>query len=429
MDLWLNAAERCELSSAVLLDLAAGFDVINHPMMIQKLSLYGFSNEALNLMKDYLSNRMQCVQIESKCSSLLEVPFGIPQGSILGPLMFVVFINELPMTIKVDNLENNDDSEEEITNPPVEKPEVNSIVIYADDNTPTTSDKNCDNLITNTQENIDKVSAWFAENDMIVSGDKTKLLVLGTKKNRSNKITDDISLHVCGTSVEPTESERLLGVIISDDLTWKSYLHGSEESGEKGLIKQLSMRVGMLSKLRKNISVTQYKQLMAGIFTSKLIYCISVWASIWGIPGIYEDVETSRTSMTKQDMRKLQTLQNKALRLTHGTDRSESTKSLLRKTNSLSVHQLASYLTLTEVFKICRSELPAYHYKKLFGMDCTNNKANRIDFDLSLGRGSFFYQGSRLWNAIPSYMKVLENELSFKLNIREWIKDNIKIKP
>ena len=85
MDLWLRSVDKGKLSAAVLLDLSAGFDVIDHDTLLKKLEKYGFNEVAISWFKDYMTGRYQCVQIESSFSSFLKVLWGVPQDSILGP--------------------------------------------------------------------------------------------------------------------------------------------------------------------------------------------------------------------------------------------------------------------------------------------------------------------------------------------------------
>ena len=79
--------------------MSAAFDIVDHSLLLQKLELYGFDEGSISWLCSYLSDRSQCVSINSSCSSLLAVPTGVPQGSILGPLLYTVFTNELPETI------------------------------------------------------------------------------------------------------------------------------------------------------------------------------------------------------------------------------------------------------------------------------------------------------------------------------------------
>ena len=88
-----------------------------------------------------------------------------------------------------------------------------------------------------------------------------------------------LKINVCGEQKEESESEKLLGVIVNNTLTWKDHIYGNDEN--QGLLKQLSKRIGILKKLRPLMNNKKFKQVVAGLFTSKLIYCIAVWGGVW----------------------------------------------------------------------------------------------------------------------------------------------------
>ena len=140
MDTWLQSLDDGKLVSALFLDLSAGFDVINHKLLLRKLHLYNFSDNTMKWFRSYLIDRYQAVQVESALSPLLPVPYGVPQGSILGPLLFLIFINELPEVVKVKRSENEPDIDTDA-----------DIIIYADDNTPFTADADPEVLQTKLQ--------------------------------------------------------------------------------------------------------------------------------------------------------------------------------------------------------------------------------------------------------------------------------------
>ena len=173
---------------------------------------------------------------------------------------------------------------------------------------------------------------------MVCSGDKTKLLIVSLQAARAEKITPIekvFRVNVCGENKCESTSEKLLGIVVNNQATWKNHLYG--DSDNLGLLKQLSQRVGMLKRLRKFILQNKFKMALDGIFTSKLIYGITVWGGIWGLPGSLDETNRKSTSITKEDMRKLQVLQNSALRTQTGSRYDVPTATLLSKTGQLSV--------------------------------------------------------------------------------------------
>ena len=425
MDTWLQSVDDGKLVSALFLDLSAGFDVINHELLLRKLHLYNFSDNTMKWFRSYLIDRYQAVQVESALSPLLPVPYGVPQGSILGPLLFLIFINELPEVVKVKRSESEPDIDPDA-----------DIIIYADDNTPFTADADPEVLQTKLQHEATTVSNWFEKNDMVVSSEKTKLMIVSTAANRASKLTPNnlsLSVTICGETKHETKSEKLLGITMNNLLNWKNHLYGDEEN--LGLVKELSQRIGMLRQVRKYVNTATFRLILNGMFTSKLIYGITIYGGVWGLPGILNEDPINSTSITKNDMRKLQVLQNSALRLLLNKPRDTPVTTLLQESKEMSVHQLVAYHTANQTYKVYKNQEPSYHFKRLFG-DSPNqrtrsvsNLETRIDFDLSLCRKSFFYQAGHIWSILPYHIKTAQTIEKFKRGLKAWIKSNISVKP
>ena len=250
---------------------------------------------------------------------------------------------------------------------------------------------------------------------MICSSEKTKLLIIGTGAARQHKLESQnlaLSVNICGEVKSETTSEKLLGVVVNN-----------------------TIRVGMLKRLRKHMPTTRLKSVMEGLFSSKVSYGMTVWGRIWNIPGSLDEDASTRTSpsITKDDLRKIQVLQNKCLRIVTDSDYRTPTSELLKKTNMLSVHQQMAQLSLSQVYSIYSTKLPAYHYQRLFVNNRTRSadtySINRVEFKLSLARTNFFYQSSRLWSALPDHVKSANNKSTFKNRCKSWVKANIMIKP
>ena len=312
------------------------------------------------------------------------------------------------------------------------------IVVYADDNTPIAADADPVALQGKIQVDADVVTGWFKKNDMICSSEKTKLLVIGTHANRQRKLfqnNQSLRVNVCDEIKVESGSEKLLGVIVNNTATFRHHLHGDDDN--PGLIKELSTRVGMLKKIKRFLPAPKLGMVMDGLFGSKLAYGITVWGRVWNIPGNTDD-EVRSPSLTKDDMKRLQVLQNKCLRILTNSDYKTPTLNLLEKTNKLSVHQQIAYQTLSQVYSVRATKFPAYHYRRLFmkkddmSIGTRSNdeyRINRVNFNLSLCRSNFFYQSSRLWSSLPLNIKAMRSKLSFKKKCKSWVKKKIMIKP
>ena len=313
-------------------------------------------------------------------------------------------------------------------------------VLFVDDDTDVVSDGDPGNLIQKIQKEADLSCSWLQDNRMVVAGEKSKLLIIGTKELKRRRLGDNLhSIQVDGKTVSETPSEKLLGVIVNNHMTWHEHLHGeqwrTEEDNNMGLIPQLSQRVGILRKLSRYTSKKKLKMLISGIFYSKLSYCLPLFSNTWDLDN-YSEVVQRFSSYTKEDNRKLQVLQNQVSRLQldyHDQERSRrrkqnmSTKELLEKTGDLSVHQLGAQSTLIMVRKIITSKKPSYLSDRLITTQPLNNRSElaTMTTSLNLRKSSFLYRGIKLFNQLPEELRKATEMTEFKDMSRKWVVENV----
>ena len=212
-------------------------------------------------------------------------------------------------------------------------------------------------------------------------------------------------------------------------MDWKNHIYGNDD--DIRLLRKLSQQIGILKRIRNYVTPKRFMTLLQGLFYSKLYYGITVWGSVSGIPG---QPKGFRTGFPKTDLRRIQSLQNKALRLLHWRDMTTPTRDLLKETNQLSVNQTIAYHILIQTHTIRTTEQPNFHYLRLFSTDEETPKTRsgnmkRVEFRLNIGRSSFFYQANRLWLALPKKIREITSLGSFKKEIKIWTSENIPPKP
>ena len=407
-DLWVMGAEDTEFTAALLLDLSAAFDVVDHQILLDKLELYKFSPSTINWFRTYLENRTQYVMVESRLSDPLKVGAqGVPQGSLLGPLCFIIFYNDFPTAR-----------------------EEGESVLYADDDTDNVKDPDPEALQQKIQHEANLSTAWVKDNKLVCSGGKTKLLIIGTKELRRSRIKQKISINVAGHIVEETQSEKLLGLVINNTMTWTNHLHGSEE--HKGLLPKLSQRAGIIRKLTKVMPPDRLRMVANGVFFSLLSYGIQIFGSVSGLDSYAESTGRFQ-ALTRDDSHKIQTVMNVVLRSLTKLDGYTPIWFLLKTSGFLSFHQMCAHSTLKSAHKIMTSKLPEYLHKKLVESTQVAVRPRREEpnprssYKLSLSRESFLHQASQLYSKLPMEIRNIPNFVVFKKKSRIWVKANIAI--
>ena len=237
LEKWKSSVDKGKTFGALLTDLSKAFDCLDHELLTAKLKAHGFDLHALRLIHDYLTNRKQRTKIGDNYSSWLEILFGVPQGSILGPLLFNIFLADLFFIVKdID------------------------IAIYADDNTSFIVEDNIENVIASLEEATNALFDWFANNRLKSNPDKCHALV-STNKH--------LNMKVCDYTIGNSQCEKLLGVKIDVNLNFNKHI--------SDLCKKASRKIFALARIAPFMSIEKRKIVMNAFFTTQFSYCPLVW--------------------------------------------------------------------------------------------------------------------------------------------------------
>ena len=245
-----------------------------------------------------------------------------------------------------------------------------------------------------------------------------------------------MSIKVGDITVTPTPSEKLLGVIISEDLTWDPHLWGEVWRDSKnwtGVIPQLIQRLGLLKHLARISSRKKLQSFIPAMLTSKILYALPLVGSVWSL-NEYSDREPNKTAFTKSHLQKMQSLQRQAALLLRPPEPSLTTtptKDLLDQAGWLSIHQLIVFTTLSLTLRVMQNRKPAYLADLLQPAvnsrtrnDCLVIPRCRLNLTLE----GFSNQACRLYNRLPEKIKQETNKASLKVLLKAWIRENICLK-
>ena len=215
------------VTGLAFVDFRKAFDVINHELLLKKLYIYGANDLSLKWFGSYLTGRKQYVRIHGCCSTSKQLLQGVPQGSILEPILFLLFVNDMPLSI-LDS----------------------TIDVYADDTTLSkcSSWENVPHLKQALNQDLKRLDEWSTRNKMFINSQKTSMLVTG-KRLRKLVASTSIDVSLNGSNIEHVTDFNLLGITLDQDLSFNRQI---EE-----LYKKLAKRIGLLRHIIKSLSETQ----------------------------------------------------------------------------------------------------------------------------------------------------------------------------
>ena len=300
---WKRTLDNRGYAGAVLMDLSKAFDTLNHDLLIAKLEAYGFAKEALNMIKSYLKNRWQRTKINKCFSSWSELLKGVPQGSILGPLLFNIYLNDLfYICEKLD------------------------VCNFADDTTFYNCDLDLSAVLQRLEHDCTLATEWFEDNYMKLNEDKCHLLISGNKYQHHF-----LSIKQC--KIRESQSEKLLGIDIDRNLDFINYVNT--------VCIKANSKLSALARISKYLSLEKRKVLFKSFFESQFTYCPLVW--------MFHDRKMNN---------KINKLHERALRLVYSDDKS-SFQELLDIDNSVTIHNRNLRVLALEIFKFIHGLLPS----------------------------------------------------------------------
>ena len=364
----------------VLLDLSAAFDTIDHKIMLQRMETRsGIVGSALDWFKSYLTGRSQKVHIFGVSSEPSNLSFGVPQGSVLGPKMYVDYTSPLGAIARKYGL---------------------NLHIYADDTqlylsfSPKSPEELRDTIM-KIERCVAEIICWMKKNMLQLNVDKTEILVFGTRHMLSK--LGDITVKIGESSIPTSTSARNLGVIF--DSTMSLSLHVT------AVCKQAYNQIRNIRKIRKYLTVDATKTLVHALVMSKLDYANAL---LIGLPKVL--------------IKKLQRVQNTAARLITGTKYREHISPVLQCLHWLPVAKRIEYKLLLYVFKSRHNIAPRYLSELIQGYKSQRCLRSEGNLDLIIPRSRLSTFGDRrfahaaptLWNKLPLHVKKAETLESFK---------------
>jgi len=244
---WKIEADSNNIIGATLIDLSKAFDRIPHNLLLEKLSAYGVSLESLELLTNYVKNRTHCVRLGNTRSTTGKLMSGVPQGSVLGPHLFNIFINDLFYNIKKAK-----------------------ISAYADDKQLYFSNANARIVQKTLNSELAVVSSWITHNGLLLNPKKCESLIFRRINSKSNQTEEDkINFSVDGTLIEPSTTCKLLGVHIDERLNFNNHV--------ASICKKISKQIAVVSRFRKLLSIQTKLTLYKAYILPHFTYCSTVW--------------------------------------------------------------------------------------------------------------------------------------------------------
>ena len=374
---WYLNIDKGKYTGLIFIDLKKAFDTVDHKILLKKLKMYGVTGLEHDWFTSYLDNRKQFCRVDGTSSGERGINCGVPQGSCLGPLLFLIYINDLPFSLQKCH-----------------------VSMYADDTAISLSSKSIDDLQNDLNLDLLNLQDWLHANKLSLNVVKTQSLIIGSGPSIrmiENQPDAPPSFSIGDQDIEMITNTRYLGVQIDSKLNWGKHIDTIKTKANRAL--------GLIKYSKKYLPSDILNKMYRGIVEPHLSYCCSVWGCC---------------SESKLDV--LQKIQNRAARIVTSSPYDASAAPIIQNLGWPTISDLIRKETATLTYKSLNSLAPDY-LSKLFAK-CSDDRerflrSSETDLKIPLlktinGQKAFSYRGPKLWNSLERATKLAPSLKTFK---------------